>query len=91
MSDRGFLFLFSIVMIAAGLGAAVWLFATKQAGTVDGLFMLLTSLLIAVVFGMYVVYVIHRAMEAPARPAQTAKATAAAPAAKRAPTPAAQA
>ena len=80
-------------MIVFGLGAAVWLFATGQAGTVDGLFMLLTALLIAVVFGLYVMYAIRRAMEAAARPpAQTAKAGApAAAAAKRAPAPAPQA
>jgi bacteriorhodopsin len=92
MSDRGFLFLFSLLMIVFGLGAAVWLFATGQAGTVDGLFMLLTALLIAVVFGLYVMYAIRRALEAATpKPAQTAKAGAAAPAAKRTPTPAAQA
>jgi len=92
MSDRGFLFLFSLLMIGLGIGSAVWLFATGQAGTVDGLFLLLTSLLIAVVFGMYVMYVIRRAMEAVTpKPAQPAKAGAPAAAAKRAPTPAAQA
>ena len=79
-------------MIVFGLGSAVWLFATGQAGTVDGLFMLLTALLIAVVFGLYVLYAIRRAMEAAAPVAtKTAKAGAAAPTAKRAPTPAAQA
>jgi len=69
MSDRGFLFLFSVFMIIAGLGAAVWLFATGQAGTVDGLFLLLTALLTALVFALYAVFVIHRAMEAAAAPA----------------------
>jgi hypothetical protein len=88
MSDRGFLFLFSLLMIVVGLGSAVWLFATGQAGTVDGLFLVLTALLIAVVFGMYVMYAIHRALEA-ATPPPAAKA--AAPAAKRAPAPVAQA
>jgi ABC-type Na+ efflux pump permease subunit len=89
MSDRGFLFLFSIVMIVAGLGAAVWLFATGQAGTVDGLFLLLTALLIVFVFVLYVAYVIRRAMEAVTPPTpQTAKAGV--PATKRTPAPAAQ-
>ena len=80
-------------MIVLGLGSAVWLFVTGQAGTVDGLFLLLTSLLMVAVFGLYVMYVIHRAMEAvtPKPPAAAAKAGAAAPAAKRTPTPAAQA
>jgi hypothetical protein len=92
MSDRGFLFLFSLLMIVVGLGSVVWLFATRQADTVDGLFLILTALLIVVAFGLYVMYAIHRAMEAVAPPpAQTAKAGAAAPAAKRTPTPAAQA
>lgn len=90
MSDRGFLFLFSLLMIVVGLGSAVWLFATGQAGTVDGLFLVLTALLIAVVFGMYVLYAIHRALEA-ATPKPAPAVKAAAPAAKRAPAPAAQA
>ena len=92
MSDRAFLFLFSIVMIVFGLAATVWLFVTGQAGTVDGLFLVLTALLVVAAFGLYVMYAVHRAMEAAAKPpAQPAKAGAAAPAAKRAPTPAAQA
>ncbi|HTX34138.1 MAG TPA: hypothetical protein VME43_03925 [Bryobacteraceae bacterium] len=92
MSDRGFLFLFSLLMIVVGLGSAAWLLATGQAGTVDGLFLVLTALLLAAAFGLYVVYAIRRAMEAAAPPAaQTAKAGAAAPAAKRTPAPAAQA
>ena len=75
MSDRGFLFLFSVLMIAGGLGAAGWLVASGQAGTVDGLFLVLTSLLIALVFALYAVYVIRRAMKAVAQPAtETAKA-----------------
>jgi len=75
MSDRGFLFLFSILMIVSGVGAAVWLIVTGQAGTVDGLFLVLTALLIAAAFALYVMFLIHRAMEAVAKPAQqTAKA-----------------
>jgi hypothetical protein len=69
------LFLLSVLTIVAGLGAAVWLFATGQAGTVDGLFLVLTSLLMALVFALYVCYMIHRAMVAAAQPAAgTAKA-----------------
>ena len=64
MSDRAALFLFSILMIVVSLGAAVWLFVTGQAGTVDGLFLALTALLSAAVFGLYVKFVIGRAMEA---------------------------
>lgn len=64
MSDRAALFLFSIFMIVVSLAAAVWLFITGQAGTVDGLFLVLTALLSAAVFALYVKFVIGRAMEA---------------------------
>jgi hypothetical protein len=75
MSDRGFLFLFSILMIAGGLAAAVWLFVTGQAATVDGLFLVLTALLVAAAFALYLKFMIGRAMEAAAKPAaQPAKA-----------------
>jgi hypothetical protein len=78
MSDRAALFLFSIFMIVVSLGAAVWLLATGQAGTVDGLFLLLTALLSAAVFALYVKFVIGRAMEAP-KPASASAAKAAKP------------
>jgi len=68
MSDRGMLFLFSIVMIVAGLGSAAWLVATGQAGTVDGLFLVLTALIVAASFALYAVYLIRRAMESQAKP-----------------------
>jgi hypothetical protein len=75
MSDRAALFLFSLFMIAVSLGAAVWLFVTGQAGTVDGLFLVLTALLSAAVFALYIKFVIGRAMEAQKKPsAPTAKA-----------------
>ena len=82
MSDRGFLFLFSIFMIVAGVGTAVWLGVSGQALTVDGLFLALTALLTALAFLFYVLFVIRRAME-PAAKAAPAKAAAkaAAPAA----------
>jgi hypothetical protein len=88
MSDRGALFLFSLFMIVASLGAAVWLFATGQAGTVDGLFLVLTALLSAAVFGLYVKFVVGRALEAQAKAAaQAAKSAAPKPEAKTAPAP----
>jgi hypothetical protein len=77
MSDRAFLFLFSLFMIVAALGISGWLLATGQAGTVDGLFLLLTALLVALCFALYIVFLIRRVMEAAAEPAsstQTAKA-----------------
>jgi hypothetical protein len=90
MSDRGFLFLFSVFMIVASLAATAWLIVTGQALTVDGLFLICTALLIALCFLLYVIFMINRAREAAAKPAaQPAKATAAPPA-KPAPTPVAQ-
>ena len=77
MSDRGFLFLFSILMIVAGAASAAYLVATGQAASVDGLFLTLTALLIAVCFAMYLTYLIRRAME-PVKPAAPAPKTAAA-------------
>ena len=90
MSDRGFLFLFSIFMILAGLGTSGWLFASGQAGTVDGLFLLLTALLVAAAFLLYVIFMIRREMEVPAKPA-AAPAKSGAGAAAKAPAPVAQA
>jgi hypothetical protein len=90
MSDRGFLFLFSVFMVLAGLGAAAWLLATGQAGSVDGLFLMLTSLAAALVFAMYLSFLIRRAM-AEAQAPDTAKARAAdSAAAKQEPAPAAR-
>jgi hypothetical protein len=84
MSDRGFLFLFSVLMILGGGAAAAYLVATGQAATVDGLFLVLTALLVAVVFGLYVKYMIGRAMEQQSQPTTVTKA-AKAPATKESP------
>ena len=86
MSDRGFLFLFSCAVILASLAAAGWLVATGQAETVDGLFLSLVCLTIALAFGLYVMFMIRRAMESlkPGAP-KPAKATAAASPAKATP------
>ena len=79
MPDRAILFLFSVVVEIASLAAAGWLLASGQAGSVDGLFLFLTSLLIAFAFGLYLAFMIRRAMEPAAAPArQPAKAGAAA-------------
>ena len=85
MSDRGFLFVFSVFMIAASGAAVAYLVATGQATTVDGLFLVVTALLTALCFGIYVVYMIRRAMETPKPAPQSAKAGAAASTAKPAP------
>jgi hypothetical protein len=92
MSDRGFLFLFSVFMIAAGGASSAYLVATGQAGTVDGLFLVLTALLLALVFALNVIYMLNRAMEpAKAPAAQPAKAAVPATPAKPAPVPVSQA
>ena len=88
MSDRAFLFVFSVLVVVASLGAAGWLVASGQAGSVDGLFLLLTCLLIALAFSLYLLFVIRRAMASVAEPpAPKAKA---APAAQTKPAPVAQ-
>ena len=75
MSDRAILFLFSVVVEIASLAAAGWLLVSGQAGSVDGLFLLLTCLL----FALYLAFVIRRAMEPAAAPvSQPAKAAPAA-------------
>jgi hypothetical protein len=86
MSDRAALFLFSLFMIVASLGTAVWLLVTGQAGTVDGLFLFLTALLSAAVFALYVKFMVSRAMEAQKQPPAPAAKPAAA---KKEPAPAA--
>ena len=88
MSDRGFLFLFSIFMIVAGVGSAVWLGISGQVLTVDGLFLVLTALLVALCFALYLKFMISSARAAAQQPAK-APAKPAPAAAK--PTPVAQA
>jgi hypothetical protein len=85
MSDRGLLFLFSILMILVGIGAAAWLVVSGQADTVDGLFLVLTSLLVAAVFALYVMFMIRRALEAAKPTPKTAQAPAKDAAAKPSP------
>jgi TRAP-type C4-dicarboxylate transport system permease small subunit len=86
MSDRAFCFLFSCVVILASLGATGWLVVTGQAASVDGLFLALMCLTIALAFGLYVMFMIRRAMESLQEPAaKPAKAPAATSAATTAP------
>lgn len=90
VSDRAILFLFSVLVVIASLVAAGWLLVTGQAGSMDGIFLFLTCLLVALAFGLYILFIIRRAMEASATPAaQPAKAPAA-KAAQAKPAPAAQ-
>jgi hypothetical protein len=79
-----------VVVEIASLVAAGWLLVTGQAGSVDGLFLLLTCLLIALAFGLYLAFMIRRAMEPAPAPAAPAKAAAPAPS-KPAPAPVTQA
>jgi cytoskeletal protein RodZ len=91
VSDRAILFLFSVVVEIVSLAAAGWMLVTGQAGSVDGLFLLLTCLLVALAFALYLGFVIRQAMQQAAAPsAQTARASAATPAQSK-PAPAAQA
>ena len=87
MSDRLWLFIFSVLMIVGGLAASAWLIISGQALTVDGLFLLLVALLAALVFALYLKFLIGNAMKAAKPAAAPAKPAAAKPAAK--PTPAA--
>jgi hypothetical protein len=63
MSDRGFVFLVSLVIVLASLGVAGWLVGTGQAFAVDGLFLLLTCLLLAFGFGLYVAFLVRQALK----------------------------
>ena len=81
MSDRAGLFLFSIFMVIVSLAASGWLLASGQAGSVDGLFLLLTCLLAALAFALYLMFMINRAKES-LKPAPAAKTAAAKPAPK---------
>ena len=75
MSDRGFLFLFSLVMIFGGIAAAVWLVVSGQAATVDGLFLALTALLFSLGFALYLKFLVRSASEKPAQPPKSASAS----------------
>ncbi len=65
-------------MIIGGLATAGWLFVTGQAATVDGLFLVLTVLLVALCFLLYLMFMIRGAMQAPPEPKPAAKPAAAA-------------
>ena len=90
MSDRGLLFIFSVVMIVICLGATAALFISGQIYSVDGLFLMLMCLSVALAFALYLMFMIRRALEA-LQPPPPAKPAAKPAAAKTAPVPAAQA
>ncbi len=86
MSDRGWIFLVSIAVVIGSLATAVWLIAAGQALTVDGLFLLLTALLLALAFSLYLGFLIRRVKaELSAKPAPAAKTATAQPAKAQAP------
>jgi hypothetical protein len=53
MPEQAFLFLLSLAMVVGAIGVAAWLMATNQVGTVDGLFLFCSSLVVAFAFGLY--------------------------------------
>jgi hypothetical protein len=66
-------------MAIVSLAAAGWLLVSGQAGSVDGLFLLLTCLLAALAFALYLLFMINSAKES-LKPSAAAKpATAKAP------------
>jgi hypothetical protein len=75
MSDGGFLFLFSLLMIVGGVATAAWLVVSGQAATVDGLFLAICALLVAAGFALYLKFLVRRAMEPPSPPSKTATAS----------------
>lgn len=72
MSDRAFLFLFSLGVLIAALGVAGWLIATDQVGTIDGLFLFCTCMVIALTFGLYLRWLVRSTLhDAHRRPEKT--------------------
>jgi len=61
MSDRALLFLGSILLLILSLASVGYLAATKQLLTLDGIFISLVSLLMALCFALYLMFVINRA------------------------------
>jgi hypothetical protein len=81
MSDRAMLFLFGVFVIVVCLGTCAILLINGQAESVDGLFLILMCLAVALAFGLYLMFMIKRAMEPPPAPPKPAAKTAT-PAAK---------
>ena len=77
MSDRAMLFIFSVFMIVLCLGTCVALLINGQAESVDGLFLILMCLSVALAFGLYLMFMIKKAMEPPPAPPKAAAKTAA--------------
>ena len=71
MTDRALLFLASLIIMIGALGVAIWLIVGGQVGTFDGNFLLLSALVVAGAFGLYLKFLIRQALETPlaAKPA----------------------
>src|SRR5262249_12659865 len=77
MWERLAVFLFLVVVALGSLGGAGWLVATGQAVSVEGLFLVLVALLLALVCGVSIYVMIRGAMEAIQAPSAAAKPAAA--------------
>jgi hypothetical protein len=81
MSDRAYLFIGSILLVVLSLSAAGWLVVSHQAFSLDGLFMVLVCLLVALCFALYAWNLVAMAKEeivkesAPKAPAKKATAS----------------
>ena len=58
MSEQGWLFIFSSLMILLSLGVAVWLIVTGRAISFDGLFLMLVCGVIALVCGVNIKFLL---------------------------------
>lgn len=74
MSDRALLFIFGVIVILVCLGTTAILLINGQAQSVDGLFLILMCLSVALAFGLYLMFMIKRAMEPPPPPPKPAAA-----------------
>ena len=63
MSDRVLLFVVSLAALLGALAAAIWLVASGQVGTFDGNFLLLSALVVALAFGLYLRSLIRTAIK----------------------------
>ena len=62
MCERACLFLLSLAVFVGAIGVAAGLIVTKQVGTVDGLFLFSSSLVVAFAFGLYLRWMVRSAM-----------------------------
>lgn len=82
MKERIAVFLFSLIMVVGSLATAAWMIATGQVVNMDGIFLFLVLLLLALVFFLCIASLLKGAKEsaaqaATAKPAPAARAAAA--------------